>query len=363
MGTPYVDPNYQTNYQEGKYKDYYADGTPKRPEYNNSAWDDKTGLLKDQYQVKNQYNDAGLKAMREGALRTGPSAWANMMNSQLSSQLQDSRNLASQQAAANLANSRQSLAMRGGLRGGAMERLARGSMQDTMMQNQSITRQGVTGRQNIGLQDEQQRLGMLSQLPGQEMAAAQNSQNVSQYNIGEALREKRLKDAFNMEGYKERMRAYSSKQVADAQKPPEDNSWICTEVNRILPLTQEEKDLLWKLKIHNLTHHFDTSKFYLRECDKLVGKMREANFDWSHLIGFQKSIVTLIRAGELEAAYVLYRDFTIELMQKYWPDCDSPAYLATVEEMNAGRRGNEISLPELKAEDQDLLGPVLKERG
>lgn len=204
-----------------------ANGSPIRTKWE-SLLDPKTGMVKKQYQMALpkdvNLNTQGLEALRGRALSTGPSQWANMMaQKQGLEQTQAADDLAQAQAGQR-SQAMADLAERGGLSDQARERLAMQGMNTGMLGRQQVNRQGMLDRMNIGLQDEQQKLGILQNLPGQELAALQpqfqNQQNkmqAQQFNIGQSVGEFDKKRAADLAAYQEQLRAWGSGKAADAQ--------------------------------------------------------------------------------------------------------------------------------------------------
>lgn len=164
------------------------------------------GAIKDVYQLKNTLNTQGLEAMRGEALRNPGqmSRWAEMAKA-------DAANQAAQQQAGQLAQAKSGLAMQGGLRSGARERLAQ--------QGQLA---GLQARQNanmqVNMQDEQNRQKWLAMLPQQELAAAQYSSTLEDKNVGRALEELRQGRAFDATRYSEAMKAWAADKSSAAMR-------------------------------------------------------------------------------------------------------------------------------------------------
>lgn len=83
------------------------------------------------------------------------SAWKDMALNKQAAEESKMMSDAAAQSAGGLANARSQLAMRGGLRGGAAERLARGGASDLLGARQNVMSQGVINRANIGMQGAQ----------------------------------------------------------------------------------------------------------------------------------------------------------------------------------------------------------------
>lgn len=236
----------------------------KRPDFISNL-DPTTGNMKDQYQVKAgqidplksnigeldqrmsgiQLNKQGLEAIRGRALQQGPSAWANMAEAKQRQEEGQQRSQGAAQGATAQAQARSQLAMRGGLSGGARQRLAMQGARDTASAGQQIGAQGQSARASIGLQDEQTKNQMLSQLPGmelqalqpemqkasawQQMATGEQGQDFQrqqfnknadmssqQFNVGNALKEQQGQNAANMQLYSEQMKDLSGERQARA---------------------------------------------------------------------------------------------------------------------------------------------------
>lgn len=179
-----------------------------------SQIDPNTGLLKQQYQKKSELNEGALNAMRSEALRDPGqmSKWREIAQTQGMDQL-------ARQQGNQLAQAQSGLAAAGGLSQGARERLANTSMQQGLMNQQNMWT-------NLASQDEQKRMQMLGQMPGQELAAAGYKSGVGGANIQAALDEINRKRAFDMNNYNEQMRAWGAGQTAAAMPVPKDKGFL-----------------------------------------------------------------------------------------------------------------------------------------
>lgn len=197
------------------------DGSPIRPEWESQQGAD--GLLKDPYKIAADLSvdQRGLEKYRERALGTGDSAWAKLAKEQQGLEEAGLRDKLGQQAGSAQAQARSSLAMRGGLSGGAAERIAKSGARDQMAGAQNLAAQGAMARGNIGLQDEQMRTQMLGNLPGMELQAMQpqlQNKNIQQWNIDKALNENLQKRAFETNKYNQKMQAWAGQGQAQAIK-------------------------------------------------------------------------------------------------------------------------------------------------
>lgn len=205
-----------------------ADGSAIRPEFV-SLIDPSTGLLKSQYQTEWGTNITpdmrGIEALRERALSTGPSTWQNLALQRQALEEQGLKDSSQQQGASAAAQARSSLASHYGLSPAAQERLAVQNQRNQMQSLQNVGFQGAKARSDLALQDEQMRTQMLQALPGQENALAQVAlQNragdigIKEWNIQNALAEKRAKDQSDMNTYHEQMSAWAAQKQAEAMR-------------------------------------------------------------------------------------------------------------------------------------------------
>lgn len=167
-----------------------------------STIDPATGLLKEPYQLKAPVNTGGIQALRGEALRTGPSAWRTMEEAAQRDNLAKATAGQAQQA-------KNQLAMSGGLRGGAGERLQANAMNQNLTGGQGIAR-------NLAIADEQKRMQAVGQLPGQEIAQATFDRDTSKYNIDKPLFEILQKRANDASQYNEQMAAWGAEKTAAA---------------------------------------------------------------------------------------------------------------------------------------------------
>lgn len=211
----------------------------------------------------------GLEAIRGEALRTGPSAWAMKMNETQGLEEANARDANVKLNATAGAEAMSDLMMSGGWGGGASERMARDTRRATTSGAQNVLRQGQLDRAGIGTTDEANRMNLLTQLPGMEIAALQpelqktsmwgtmadtesnrkmgldlsnrdyrtgvdkfnlsqdferqkynndSSMKSQEFNIGNALTEKRNAEAAKLAEYQEQMKAWGANRTAVAQE-------------------------------------------------------------------------------------------------------------------------------------------------
>jgi hypothetical protein len=175
----------KANYQPVPIRDIYGD-------YEGST--SANGTLGSNFQLlgrnplNSQLGEAkGLAELQTRATEKGPSAWAKMAMQSQDLDTQNMLNEANQAQAGQLAGARSGLAMRGGLRGGAAERLAASGQENALLGGQNIRNQGMQGRLGIGMQDENNKLNLLQQLPGAELSRAGYLSGLDQQNIANQL--------------------------------------------------------------------------------------------------------------------------------------------------------------------------------
>lgn len=168
------------------------------------------------YEQYMQNNDQGYNAFRGQALRTGPSNWANLATVQQGQQAADQTNKAIAQGGANEATADSQLAMQGGLASGARERAAESGANATTGAEQGIARQEGQNVLQIGMNDEQNRMSELGQLPGMEDQRAQQWQNVKQNDLSNSMNENQAVNSYNQNLYQQQLTAWGAAQQANA---------------------------------------------------------------------------------------------------------------------------------------------------
>lgn len=199
----------------------------------------------------------GINAVRDRALGTGDSPWLKLQMEKQGLDESNALQKSSASVAGSNANAESNLAMRGGISSGARERLARSGAMASNQAGQDVRNQGVQNRLNLQIADDQTKTGLLSQLPGMEIAnvapetakqeylgnmasteqgrgldtAFKNVANTTdtakynagattdaqKYNIGNALNDILQKRAYDTAGYSEDMKAWAAGKSADAQ--------------------------------------------------------------------------------------------------------------------------------------------------
>jgi hypothetical protein len=115
----------------------------------------------------------------------------------------------------------------------------------------------------------------------------------------------------------------------------ETGCWICSEVwraRRAAGLPARNTDDKYNEHFRDLVKHFlrynrEMARFYLHDCEPLVQKMKLAGVNFVEMTGFNDSIIRLMRAGEKQAATILYMQTIMDCIATYWPDCPHPVWL------------------------------------
>jgi hypothetical protein len=117
--------------------------------------------------------DQSVQNFADMANRQGPSAWANMANQQQDTLEANSRERGAAENNAQTAQALDNLGSSGGITSGARERAAEGGAKNYMNMSQDAARQGGLNKLQIGVNDQQNKIQEMGQLPGMESAALQ----------------------------------------------------------------------------------------------------------------------------------------------------------------------------------------------
>lgn len=224
-------------------------GQPQMPGY--SGWTGADGNLLDGYALEKagaltpelqamlagiNPDMRGIEALRNRALGTGPSTWAQLMLEKEGVERGERLDKTVNNANAARATAMRSLATQGGARGAARERLAGKASLAEMFGRQDVERQGQVDRTNIGIQDETQKLDLLKGLPAAEVAMLQPAlqkaglwanmatndrdyaSKVDSFNIQNKIGDVKGKQDYNMGKYSEQMKAWAANRTAEAQE-------------------------------------------------------------------------------------------------------------------------------------------------
>lgn len=188
---------------------------PKTPGFN-PVYDPSSMAMLPGYEDYIKKNSQGYNAFRAMALRNGPSNWANLAVTQQDMQGQDQRNKAIQATNSATAGAQDQLAMRGGLTSGARERTVEAGANNLTGSEQGIDRQTGLNKLQIGMNDEQNRMSELGQLPGMESNRAGQWEGVRSNDNANMMTENQAKNTYNQTLYGQQMSAWAAGQQANA---------------------------------------------------------------------------------------------------------------------------------------------------
>jgi hypothetical protein len=191
-------------------------GSMARPTDPTSKFVDDSGMLREQFRtagLTNKELETGrglLGNLAQRAQAQGPSQQAEYLMKQQELGSQAQRDALQKNMASQAATQQANLAMKGGLGTGARERMAQSQGLAGMQNLQNIARQGEQGKMGILAQDEAQKLGLLSSLPGQFRGYGQD---LMQRQVGDVQGGMGLK----MDKYGRDMQAFAANQIARQQ--------------------------------------------------------------------------------------------------------------------------------------------------
>lgn len=313
-------------------------------------------------------NTQGLEKFRGEALRTGPSEWSKLATGQQNQEELNAREKATRDSRGASAGAMSDLAMRGGLTSGARERVAKSGSRNLMDMQQDVARQGSQNRLQIGVNDEQNRIQQLGMLPGMENQAlepglqkAQMSTQANQFDVSQGQQEATNRNIFTSNAYNQQMKAWAANQTANATANSGGSCWLISRLAKEVKLPMDEAHLLTRFKMHMLNVDLKGAKFYIRRCGKLIEKMDAKKFDWPSFRWFNDALVNLMRAGEHDAAYTLFRSTLTGLLMEYWTDCPFEPYLREVQRRaEVISRAETVKKPDLPDREQNLAEKCLQ---
>jgi len=318
------------------YSPYY--GMPQYPAFN-PIYNASTQALGPNYQAQLaaiQPDTSGLEAYKQTALRSGPSPWAKMATEKSYMDQALQADTLGKNAASNVATAQGNLAMRGGGRSGANERIQTAGNANLLQQQQQEQAAGMQNRAQVDINDESNRIAQLGQLPGMQMQQAQFQ--LSKAGMGEAanatdiqnqMLAAQAQNQYNLGIYKTQGEIWGAGKQANATEDSGGGSWICTAAarNTKTKYTKTEKAALLMLREYAMKKHPAAANFYLFSCRDLVKKMGKAKVNWAEVRKFVDFIIQQILKGDVEGAYIRYEAYVREAIFNYWPSCNHPIYL------------------------------------
>ena len=153
---------------------------------------------------KSQGAQTALNSLYDRANSVGDSPWAKLQLDRMGIEQMQANEDARAQSATSSANALSTLAMRGGLSGGARERALTSANRDLARSQNALARQASVDRLNLRATDDQQRLGLQKDLQGIDLQDRQFRSGIDQFNVGQVNAASQFngtmgyqKDAFN----------------------------------------------------------------------------------------------------------------------------------------------------------------------
>lgn len=161
-------------------------------------------------------NSQGYDAFKALAMRPGASNWANLATTQQAMTAQDQMNKAAAETGASTAAATNQLSMQGGLTSGARERAAESGQNQLASADQGIARQQGENNLQISMNDAQNQMSELGQLPGMEQSRAGAWEGVRQGDLANTMAENQSLNSFNQNAYGQQMQAWAAGKQAQA---------------------------------------------------------------------------------------------------------------------------------------------------
>lgn len=193
-------------------------GMPNSPGYVQNYNPNTMAMLPGYEAKQNQVNQDGFNQFKSQALRSGPSAWATLAKQQENQTMNTARDQAQEGAAGQTANTEAALASSGGLSSGARERAVEGGQKNIMSADQGLARQNMQNQSQVATNDEQNRMQMLSQLPGMEQNQLNSYENVAKGDQSNLIAEDQAQNAYNTGIYNTQAQGAAAGMTANAQE-------------------------------------------------------------------------------------------------------------------------------------------------
>jgi hypothetical protein len=177
---------------------------------------DPSQALLNGYTNYTSQNDAGIQALTQQALNPGQSAWANLADQQQDVQATNQKDVGANSVAGQTAGAMDNLAMQGGLSSGARERAQEGGAKNLMAMDQDVGRQEGLNKLQVGVNDQQNKMQQLSQLPGIEQNQANAWEGVRAGDLQNQINENQAANTYNQNLYQSQMGAWGAAQQASA---------------------------------------------------------------------------------------------------------------------------------------------------
>ncbi len=183
-----------------------------------SPLDQETMSLGEDLTIQNNYNPQYMQNVSDFVDSTDVSPWAQMLLDRQGVEEQQALEDAQAQSMQGMAGARAQLAMRGGLRSGARERIEQFGQENLLGAQQQVRRSGELGRSDILGREEANKMSLMAELPGMEFNRAQLDAATQETNIGNVLDQNRLLNEAQLRQYEADQRAWAAQQQGAAQR-------------------------------------------------------------------------------------------------------------------------------------------------
>ena len=114
------------------------------------------------------------------------------------------------------------LASRGGLTSGAAERTAQGGASNYLNMQQGVNNTNATNQNQIAANDQQNKISMMSQIPGMQLGAAQYGSGLQEQNVQNQMGATQAQNQYNLGTYQTQVAGYGAQETANASlaNPP-----------------------------------------------------------------------------------------------------------------------------------------------
>lgn len=168
-------------------------------------------------------NPSGLNDFQNQAMSQGPTQWAQQAMQQQNLLAQQAKSAGAATVAGQGAASRAALASRGGLSSGAAERVAQGGANNYLSMTQGVNAQQAQNLMQVGMNDQQNKLSMLAQIPGMQLGAANfglqktgAQLGATSTDISNQMMGAQAANQWGMQNYATQMAGYGAGQTAQA---------------------------------------------------------------------------------------------------------------------------------------------------
>lgn len=189
-------------------------GSPVTPGFTPNYTPDEA--LSPGYDAQVAGNEGGFQAFKNAALSQTQSPWAAQANQQQDLESLNQLDQGKQQTAGAEAGAKDALAAQGGLSSGARERVAETGANNEVNMGQNVARQENLNKLQIGMNDQQNKIQELSQLPGMENTLNQNWENAKSTDLSNQIAENQSVNSYNQNIYNQQMAAWGANQQANA---------------------------------------------------------------------------------------------------------------------------------------------------